>query len=66
VNARLHEAVALHRRGELAAARAIYEEILHARPRHADCLHLVGSVLYRRPRAGLPAADIILEQSLAG
>lgn len=44
VDARLREAVALHRRGELSAAQAIYEEILRAQPRHAACLHLLGVI----------------------
>jgi hypothetical protein len=43
MNARLHQAVALHRRGEIAAAGAIYEEILRAEPRQPDCLHLWAS-----------------------
>ncbi len=41
---RLQEAIAFHRQGELAAARAIYEKILAGDPDHADSLHLLGLV----------------------
>ena len=44
---RLQEAIAFHRQGELAAARAIYEKILAGDPGHADSLHLLGLVLWQ-------------------
>jgi len=36
------EAFELHRKGLLARAGALYEDILKAHPRHADCLHFLG------------------------
>ena len=39
---RIHEAVALHQRGQWEAARAIYEEVLERYPDNFDCLHLLG------------------------
>jgi tetratricopeptide (TPR) repeat protein len=42
--ATLHRAVVLHRKGDLARAQALYEEILTVRPRHFDALHLLGVV----------------------
>lgn len=41
---RLHEALALHQRGDLQQARKIYEEILQRQPGHFDALHLLGVV----------------------
>lgn len=41
---KLRSAVALHQRGELQAARRLYEEILSVQPRHADALHLLGVI----------------------
>lgn len=40
--ANLECAVALHQRGELAQARAIYQDILRAQPHHFDALHMLG------------------------
>lgn len=37
-------ALELHRRGHLAAAHAIYVEILQKEPRNVDCLHLLGVI----------------------
>ena len=42
--ATLQRAVALHQKGDLARARALYQEILTIRPRHFDALHLLGVV----------------------
>jgi predicted O-linked N-acetylglucosamine transferase (SPINDLY family) len=39
---RLQQAMALHRAGQLASARALYEEILSREPEHFDALHLLG------------------------
>ena len=41
---RLQQANALHQRGQLAQARALYEEILKAKPDHFDALHLSGVI----------------------
>ena len=38
----LAQAVALHQRGELAAAEALYRRVLQAAPRQPDALHLLG------------------------
>ena len=40
----LEMAVTLHRQGQLARARSLYEEILGLQPRHFDALHLSGVV----------------------
>lgn len=42
--ARFKEARALHLRGQLAQAKAIYQEILKVNPDHADSLHLLGVI----------------------
>jgi hypothetical protein len=44
LTAKLHQAVALHRQGRLAHARALYEKILKQQPTHFDALHLLGVV----------------------
>jgi len=44
LSVKLQNAVALHRQGRLAQARAIYEEILRIEPRHFDALHLSGVI----------------------
>lgn len=38
----LQRAMQLHRSGQLDAARALYERLIAANPRHADALHLLG------------------------
>ncbi len=38
----IEQAFALHRAGRLAEAKQMYETVLHANPRHADALHLLG------------------------
>lgn len=38
----LNTALAHHQAGRLAEAKAIYDEILHANPRHSDALHFLG------------------------
>ena len=45
--AKLQEALALHQKGELARARAKYEQILAMQPGHADALHLLGVIEYQ-------------------
>jgi tetratricopeptide (TPR) repeat protein len=57
--AHLQRAVALHQRGELAPARAIYEQILAAQPRHFDALHMLGVItaMTGKPREALAWMD---------
>lgn len=40
----LKAAVGQHERGDLAAAKALYEQILAAQPNHVDALHLLGVI----------------------
>lgn len=56
--AALLKAVALHQKGLLREAKAIYEAILKEQPRHADVLHLMGVVAYQT-KEFLLAADLI-------
>lgn len=42
VQARFQQALALHQRGRISQAQAIYGEILKVQPRHFDTLHLLG------------------------
>ena len=53
----LQQAVALHQRGDLAQAEALYAEVLRREPDHFDALHLMG-VLARQ--GGAPEAAIEL------
>jgi thioredoxin-like negative regulator of GroEL len=46
----LQQAIAHHRRGALAAAEALYREILARVPEHFDALHLLGVVWYANGR----------------
>jgi tetratricopeptide (TPR) repeat protein len=52
------KALALHQRGQLAAAQALYAQVLGAVPRHFDSLHLLGLTFVQagQPRKG---ADMI-------
>ena len=43
----LQQAVALHQAGRLMEARAVYQKILMAQPRHADALHLLGVIAFQ-------------------
>ena len=45
---RLHQALALHRQGQLAPAQTIYQEILRRQPRHFDALHMLGVMAAQR------------------
>lgn len=42
--AKLRKAVALHQKGQLAGAKAVYEDILRTRPKQPDALHLLGVI----------------------
>ena len=46
----LKEAVALHQRGELAAAQAAYERVLAAQPEQGDASHFLGVLMHQRGR----------------
>jgi tetratricopeptide (TPR) repeat protein len=47
----LRRAVALHRQGDLAAAEALYGEVLAATPEHPQTLHLFGVLRFQQGRA---------------
>ncbi len=59
LKALLQQALAQHRQGRLAEAKAIYESILQASPGHFEALHLLGAVALQ---AGNPEAAIGLMQ----
>jgi predicted TPR repeat methyltransferase len=67
--ASLQRALALHQRGEFAAAMPLYREVLAAQPRNADALHLLGVALRQAGDAAAAAASIAaaiaLDPSLA-
>src|SRR5262245_48806790 len=48
IPARLAQAIAAHRKGDLSAAQAAYEEILELQPAHFDALHLAGVIAIQR------------------
>ncbi|SFG18702.1 Predicted methyltransferase, contains TPR repeat [Duganella sp. CF458] len=58
IHALLQQAVALHQKGELAAAQAIYDEVLRAQPLNFDALHLSGA-LARQQGEPQRALDLI-------
>ena len=47
IQEKLQQALALHQKGMLSAAKAIYEEILKQKPDHFDALHLLGVIAYQ-------------------
>lgn len=51
VEDRLKEAVALHKKGALAQAQAIYRDILRLHPRHFDALHYLGLTALQQGQA---------------
>ncbi len=59
IQARLRQAVALHRAGRLAEAESIYGEILRAQPGQFDCLHLLGviAIQSRQPDKAVQLLD---------
>ncbi len=56
--ARLQQAIALHKTGNLAEAQGIYREILAENPKNPDALHLLG-VLARQERRPGEAVELI-------
>lgn len=48
VKAIVQQALALHKEGRLAEAKALYEEIVKLEPRHFDALHLLGVIPFQR------------------
>lgn len=61
--ARLEEAVALHRRGDLDGAARAYTEILNAYPDCADALHLLGHIA--KVQSNAPRAMELYRQAIA-
>ena len=57
------QGLALHQRGEVEAARVIYEQVLAQQPLHFDALHLLGVVAYQRK--DLQRAADLIEQAIA-
>lgn len=53
----LEKAVALHRKGQLAEAGALYRKILKQNPEHVDALHLLGVIETQRKNL-LPAIEL--------
>ena len=49
VQAKLTQAVALHKQGRLVQAKQIYEEILKSNPSHFDALHFMGLISIALP-----------------
>mgnify|MGYP003694026257 CR=1 FL=1 len=63
LDARVRQALALHQRGDAAAAEAIYREVLAAAPDHPQAQHFLGVIHYQRRE--LDAALPLLERSIA-
>ncbi len=56
--ARLQQGLALHQQGQLAQAKAIYEQVLKTQPRHFDALILLGMIAVQTKNSQL-AVDLI-------
>jgi Flp pilus assembly protein TadD len=52
------QALDLHRKGDLSAAKALYTQVLSTEPQHADALHLLG-VLVSQERDFVRATELI-------
>ncbi|MCX8520209.1 MAG: tetratricopeptide repeat protein [Rhodoferax sp.] len=57
------QGLALHQRGDVGAAKLIYERVLAAQPLHFDALHLLGVVAYQRKE--LQQAADLMERAMA-
>jgi len=55
---KLHQALALHQKGYLDQAQALYEEVLKAQPKNFDALHLLG-VVYSQQKRYSKAVELI-------
>ncbi len=57
--ARFNQALALHQNGQLAPAKALYQEVLKLQPAHFDALHCMGVLVYqsRDPAAAVTWLD---------
>jgi protein O-GlcNAc transferase len=60
---RLQQALAWHQQGQLAPARALYEQLLGEQPTHADAWHLLGVLLLQTQQA--PQALAHIDRALA-
>src|SRR6266567_6633230 len=58
IESQLEQAIALHQQGHLARAKAAYENILKAQPKHFDALHLLGVIAIQTNQHRL-AVDLI-------
>src|SRR6266853_1183171 len=58
IESQLEQAVALHQQGHLVRAKAAYENILKAQPKHFDALHLLGVIAIQTNQHRL-AVDLI-------
>ena len=63
IDARMRQALALHQKGDTAAAEAIYREVLSTAPDHPQAQHFLGVIHYQRRE--LDAALPLLERSVA-
>jgi len=59
---KLQTAIALHQRGDLAEAEAIYKEVLQSQPRNVDALHFLALIAYQRKNYN--DAVVLFEQAL--
>jgi Flp pilus assembly protein TadD len=48
----LSSALALHQRGQLSEAKAVYEQLLRIDPGHVEALHLLGVIAYQQKQFG--------------
>src|SRR5712675_1676982 len=63
IESQLEQAIALHQQGHLVRAKAAYENILKAEPKHFDALHLLGVIAIQEKQHQL-AVDLI-DQAIA-
>lgn len=63
IQALLQQAVALHQRGQLTQAQAVYQEVLRLQPANFDALHLLGVIALQTK--DLPRAIELIGQAIA-
>jgi hypothetical protein len=61
----LHNALALHRRGAIAEAAAIYPEVQHTDPRNADAPFYLATISCQQIRFAQSAAPRLNQSSMA-